>query len=46
MKKIIIREIPDDLHLQFKLICVGRKTSMNQMLIELMLLCVKEGKKE
>ena len=28
-----IREVPDDLHMEFKLLCVKQKISMNQKLI-------------
>ncbi len=31
-----IREVPDELHLKFKLLCVKKKISMNDYLIKMM----------
>ena len=35
MKRIQLRDVPDDLHLRFKLRCVERGISMNQALIDM-----------
>ncbi len=36
MKDMRIREVPDELHLKFKLLCVKKKISMNKQLIKMM----------
>lgn len=36
MKDMRIREVPDELHLKFKLLCVKKKISMNDYLIKMM----------
>jgi hydroxymethylpyrimidine/phosphomethylpyrimidine kinase len=33
---LILRDIPDDIHLQFKIACVKKGISMNKRIIELM----------
>ncbi len=35
MVKMITRDIPDDLHKRFKLVCVEQGISMNKQIIEL-----------
>ena len=40
--EIKIRDIPDDLHRAFRLLCVGQGVSMNQALLELMRRAVAE----
>ena len=44
MKYIKIRDIPDDLHMAFKLKCVRNNISMNKCLINLMKKYVEENK--
>ncbi|MHA1782017.1 MAG: FitA-like ribbon-helix-helix domain-containing protein [Promethearchaeota archaeon] len=36
MKTLIIRNIPDDVHKKFKIMCAEKDTSMNQEIIKLM----------
>ena len=43
MKYIKIRDIPDDLHMAFKIKCVKNSISMNSCLIELMKKYVEEN---
>ena len=46
MKNTIIRNIPDDIHRDFKVMCAKKGVSINQELIRLMKEAVdKEGKK-
>ena len=46
MKDMRIREVPDELHLKFKLLCVKKKITMNNYLLKLVEKEVeKEGKK-
>lgn len=46
MSTIIIREIPDKLHKDFKKVCFDSDISMNQKLKELMGKAIKEVKKK
>ena len=46
MKDMRIREVPDDLHLKFKLLCVKKKISMNQYLIQMIKKEVEEEEKK
>ena len=43
MKRILIREIPDKLHMEFKRYCFNLGISMNRKLKELMERVVREG---
>ena len=43
MKEMRIREVPDELHLKFKLLCVKKNISMNKYLIQMI---KKEVEKE
>jgi len=45
MATIIIREIPKELHSQFKKLCFEKEISMNQMLKKLMEKSLKENEK-
>ena len=46
MKDMRIREIPDDLHLRFKLLCVKKNISMNKYLIQMIKKEVEEEEKK
>jgi hypothetical protein len=36
MKDMRIKEVPDELHLKFKLLCVKKKITMNNYLLKLL----------
>ena len=46
MKQIMVRDVPDDLHIEFKLLCVKREISMNRRIIELMREDLKKTKEK
>lgn len=47
MKDMRIKEVPDELHYQFKLLCVKKKITMNKYLIRMLEKEIeKEDKKE
>ena len=45
MGTIVVRKVPEDLHLQFKLLCTRNRISMNKSLIELMRQAVEKAEK-
>jgi plasmid stability protein len=36
MKSIMIRNVPEDLHKEFKILCVKRGVSINKLMLDLM----------
>ena len=46
MKDIRIKEVPDEVHLKFKLLCVKKKITMNQYFITLMEKAVEKEEKK
>jgi len=44
MRQLIIRDIPDDLHKAFKLLCVKQGVSMNKKIIQLIKKVVEKDK--
>ena len=46
MKQIMVRDVPDDLHIEFKLLCVKRGISMNRRIIELIRGDIKKKEKQ
>ena len=45
MKQIMVRDVPENLHIEFKLLCVKRGISMNRRIIELIREDLKKEKK-
>ena len=46
MKRTIIRDIPDDIHKDFKIMCVEKEISMNKELLRMIQEAVKKYRKE
>jgi plasmid stability protein len=46
MKQIMVRDVPDDLHVEFKLLCVRKGISMNRRIIELIREDLKKTKEK
>jgi len=45
MRKLFIRNIPDDIHRDFKMMCVGKDVSMNTELLRIITEIVKKYRK-
>ena len=41
-----IRDIPEELHIQFKIMCAEKRISMNKLMIQLMREAVEKHRKE
>jgi len=46
MKRTIIRDIPDDIHQDFKIMCVKKDISMNKELLRMIKEAVEKYRKE
>ena len=46
MKRAMIRDIPDDIHKDFKILCVEKSVSMNQELLKMIREAVEKYRKK